>query len=178
MSAIHLRSKSQPLPSNLNLPPAGQVIHPKRGRAPSDPFLDTHALSRSAAFTPSSSSGKNSTLIGTCTPEEVLDGHVPASAGFDDSDEYLRIWTSPDLSNTEISELLKIFPAFISRRTLPRFPIPDSRQADIEEGEEAGEGMRIIFGTGSMWVSSKRRTDGWKGGWWSRFVLWLRRLFC
>jgi len=178
MSAIHLRSKPQPLPSSLNHPPAGGVMQSRRGRAPSDPFLDTPVLSRSAAFTPSLPSVKNSTLIETSTPEEVLDGHGPASPGFDDSDEYLRIWTSPDLSNSEILELVKVFPAFISRRTLPRFPISDSRQADIEEGEEAGEGMRITFGTGSMWVSPKRRTDGWKGGWWSRFVLWWRRLFC
>ena len=177
MSAIHSRSKSQPLPCNLNLPPAGETTQPKRGRAPSDPFLDAIPLSRSAAFTPSTS-GKNPSLIGTSTPEVVLDGHAPTSAGFDDSDEYLRTWMSPDLSNAEILELLKIFPAFISRRPLPRFPLPDSRQADIEEGEEAGEGMRITFGTGSMWVSSKRRSDGWKGGWWSRFVLWLTRLFC
>lgn len=50
---------------------------------------------------------------------------------------------------------------------------------DIEEGEEErGEGKEIRFGTGTMWVSSKRRSEGYKGDWWTRFVLWWRRLFC
>jgi len=103
---------------------------------------------------------------------------------FDDTDaEYSRIWTLPDLPNADFISLLKVFPVFITRRPLPRFPLSSDprRQIDIEEGEddrERGEGKEIRFGTGSMWVSSKQRSDGYQGGWWTRFVLWWRRLFC
>jgi hypothetical protein len=66
-----------------------------------------------------------------------------------------------------------LFPSFVSRRPLPRFPvIPHSRHVDIEEGEDEGlEGRQLHFGTGSMWASSKQRSDAWKGGWWTRFVI-------
>jgi len=102
----------------------------------------------------------------------------------------MRVWTSPDLADPEILQLLKLFPAFVSRRPLPRFPVPMAghathRHVDIEEGEGEGEeegmnldGRTIHFGTGSMWVSSKRRSDAWEGGWWTRFVMWWRGLFC
>jgi len=97
----------------------------------------------------------------------------------EDPEDYLRIWTSPDLPNPELLSLLTVFPAFITRRALPRFSVPpNARAADIEEGEERGEGKEIHFGTGSMWISSKPRSDGWQGDWWTRFVLWWRRLFC
>lgn len=93
---------------------------------------------------------------------------------------YLRVWTTPDLPNPEYLSLLTIFPSFITRGSLPRFPVTSHpRAADIEEGEEdRGEDKEIRFGTGSMWVSVKQRGDGYKGGWWTRFVLWWRRLFC
>jgi hypothetical protein len=110
--------------------------------------------------------------------------HTPfasrAELSFDDTDEqYMRIWTSPDLTNPELLELLKIFPSFVSRRPLPRFPIPTSRHVDIEEGDDEGiEGRQIQFGTGSMWVSSRLRSSGWAGGWWTRVILWWRRTFC
>jgi len=99
---------------------------------------------------------------------------------YDDADEqYLRVWTSPDLANPEILQLVKLFPAFVSRRPFPRFPVPNSRHVDIEEGDDDGpEGRQIQFGTGSMWVSSKQRTDAWEGSWWTRFVMWWRRTFC
>jgi hypothetical protein len=91
----------------------------------------------------------------------------------------MRTWTSPDLANPEILELLKLFPAFVSRRTLPRFPTPQpGRAADIEEGEDDNmEGKQIRFGTGSMWISVRQRSDGWEGNWWVRFVLWWKRVF-
>jgi hypothetical protein len=98
----------------------------------------------------------------------------------DDDEQFLRIWTSPDLSNPEILQLLELFPSFVSRRPLPRFPvIPQSRHVDIEEGDDEGlDGRQLHFGTGAMWVSSKQRSDAWEGGWWTRFVMWWRRLFC
>jgi hypothetical protein len=100
---------------------------------------------------------------------------------YDSEEESLRIWTSPDLSNPEFLSLLKVFPAFISRRAMPRFPVVrrSRRLPDVEEADEdAGDGMRIRVGTGSMWIGSKERGEGWEGGWWERFVLWFRRTFC
>jgi hypothetical protein len=99
---------------------------------------------------------------------------------YDDADEqYLRVWTSPDLANPEILQLVKLFPPFVSRRPFPRFSVPNSEHVDIEEGDDDGlEGRQIQFGTGSMSVSSKQRTDAWEGGWWTRFVMWWKRIFC
>ena len=99
---------------------------------------------------------------------------------YDDSEEqYLHVWTSPDLSNPEILRLIELFPVFVSRRPLPRFPVPQSRHVDIEEGEDEGlEGRQIHFGTGSMWVSSKVRTDSWEGSFWAMFISWWRKVFC
>jgi len=185
-STIHARSHSQPLPSEQR---SAITVYPKRTRAPSDPFLDTPVSLRSVVTT--SSSGDTSTALGVLGSDRREDlssptheEHMPfASRGelaFDDTDEvYLRIWTSPDLSNPELLDLLKIFPPFISRRALPRFPIPTPRHPDIEEGDDEGiEGKQIQFGTGSMWVSLRPRSSGWAGGWWTRIMLWWRRMFC
>jgi hypothetical protein len=106
-------------------------------------------------------------------------GHLGGDPTLDDDDqeEFMRTWSSPDLTNPEILELLKLFPSFVSRRPLPRFPTPPPRQPDIEEGEDDAEGKQIRFGTGSMWVSAKQRSDGWEGSWWTRFILWWKRVF-
>lgn len=185
---IHSRSQSQPLPSDQKPHRISSAVQPKRARAPSDPFLDTPVLSRSVASSSSQSSGNTAALLGGLTSDGVeeptspiFEDHIASPRGdtFDDGDEeYMRIWTSPDLSNPELLELLKLFPSFVSRRPLPRFLRPNPRHPDIEEGEEEEEGKRVHFGTGSMWVSSKPRSDGWNGGWWTRFILWWRRTFC
>jgi hypothetical protein len=191
---IHSRSQSQPLSSDQASLTIATTTQPKRARAPSDPFLDTPVLSRSSASSSSQSSGNTTALLTTLTsdggdepPSPVSqDGENPTTPLrgdflFDDSEEeYLRIWTSPDLCNPEYLNLLKIFPSFITRRPLPRFPAASSsRQPDIEEGDEEGvEGKQIRFGTGSMWVGSKQRSDGWEGGWWTRFILWWKKTFC
>jgi len=197
-SSLHSRARSQPLPSSneaksLDPSPIAMVTHGKRTRASSDPFLDMPALSHSV---PSASSHSSGTTIPppSSVVENAGDGarhdqdaeeeeHLPplrsefAMEGADDG--HLRIWTTPDLSNPEYMSLLTVFPSFITRRALPRFAIPTHpRATDIEEGEERGEGAEIRFGTGTMWVSSKQRSDGYRGGWWTRFVLWWRRLFC
>lgn len=120
--------------------------------------------------------------MGLVGDEDELLATPRANASFDEADgEYMRTWTSPDLPNPEFISLLKVFPILITRRPLPRFPVTsDSRRPpDIEEGEDDQvEGKEIRFGTGCMWVSSKQRSDGFEGGWWTRFVLWWRRLFC
>lgn len=178
LAAIHGRSHSQPL-SHRALPVSN--AQPKRARAPSDPFLDA---------SPSVSRPVPSPSVNTPTEVEVpsspfssygddIIGHLGGDPCLDDDDqeEYMRTWSSPDLTNPEILELLKLFPSFVSRRPLPRFPTPPPRQPDIEEGEDDAEGKQIRFGTGSMWVSSKQRSDGWEGSWWSRFILWWKRVF-
>ncbi|KII92823.1 hypothetical protein PLICRDRAFT_486546 [Plicaturopsis crispa FD-325 SS-3] len=203
VSPFHTRAQSQPLPSpdmpSPKAAPIATTTHAKRARAPSDPFLDTPALSRSLASASSHSSG-NTTAGGLSTlgestrddppspstPPEDKDGllALPSRServfSEDCEGKYMRTWTSPDLlSNAEYLSLLKVFPSFITRRPLPRFPPPSRRLQDAEEGvDERSEGKEIRFGTGTMWVSSKPRTGEWNGGWWSRFILWWRRIFC
>ena len=156
----------------------------KRPRAPSDPFSDNSTLNptdyarSSGRISPAPDAADGGGDAATNDGELLL---TPYGQQFEESDkDYLRIWTAPDLPNPEFVSLLKVFPTFITRRPLPRFPPSDPhRHPDIEEGDnERGEGKEIQFGTGSMWVSSRQRSDGFEGGWWTRFVLWLRRLFC
>lgn len=93
----------------------------------------------------------------------------------------MRTWTSPDLSDPEYTALLSVFPPFITRKALPRFPVPPTskRLVDLEEaGEVEGETNHIRVGTGTMWIAPKSRSPGWRGGWWTRFKLWLRSVFC
>lgn len=188
LSSIHSRSQSQPLSSGFKQPPPPPSNHSKRARAPSDPFLDTVTPSRSVATT-SSHLSSATTAVGIAeelsSPTTAFGDDVTAplqleTIGDDDVEgEYMRVWTSPDLTDPEILQLLALFPTFVSRRALPRFPVSNSpRPVDIEEGEDADERQRVRFGTGSMWVSSKQRGDGWEGGWWTRFMLWWKRLFC
>lgn len=170
-------------------------VHANRPRAPSDPFLDSQsptASSRTPKKTgqvpvsaPDASENigePSSPVIRAVGDEDEPSTTPPVNATFDDTDgEHMRTWTSPDLSNPEFVSLLKIFPVFITRRPLPRFPVISGsrRSPDIEEGEDDPvEGKEIHFGTGSMWVSPKERSDGFEGGWWTRFLLWWRRLFC
>jgi len=197
--------------SNLNSTTPTHHHQPNRVRAPSDPFLDApnpRLLGSSSTSSHSHSHSPELLLasVGTDGDDQpaaptpfgespFLHGHTSSHddttpISFDDTDEeqYMRVWTSPDLADPEILQLLKLFPAFVSRRPLPRFPVPMAghaahRHVDIEEGEGEEEGMNldgrtIHFGTGSMWVSSKRRSDSWEGGWWTRFVMWWRGLFC
>lgn len=174
------------------------VTHSQRARASSDPFLDMPALSHSVpsvsshssnvTIPPPPSAAGNAECGASSIPPHGQDaeeeqGLAPlrSEVPVEEADDvHLRIWTTPDLSNPEYLSLLTVFPSFITRRSPPRFRVSSHpRVADIEEGEEVrGEGKEICFGTGSMWVSAKQRSDGYKGGWWTRLVLWWRRLFC
>jgi len=193
-SPAHNRATSQPLLSS-NLKPARimTTVHTNRPRAPSDPFIDNpipatssrlsglrNQTSENTLAVPKNIEEPPSLILGPLGDEE--ESATPrADATFDDAGEHLRTWTSPDLPNPEFISLLKVFPAFITRRPLPRFPVitDPRRPSDIEEGEDdPAEGKEIRFGTGSMWVSSRDRSDGFEGGWWIRFILWWRMLFC
>jgi hypothetical protein len=203
-STSHSRAKSQPLPSSNEGPslkhsPITMTTHGKRMRAPSDPFSDMPALSHSIPSASSHSSGVTMPLPPSIA-ENVDDGVSPVTPPDQDAEEgellpplrsefamegsddnaHLRIWTAPDLVDPEYMSLLTVFPSFITRRPLPRFRLSlHPRAADIEEAEdERGEGKEIRCGTGTIWISSKQRSDGYKGGWWTRFVLWWRRLLC
>ncbi|KAG6842126.1 hypothetical protein C0991_001619 [Blastosporella zonata] len=180
--ALHPQSQSQPLPSDRKPLQISSTVQPKRARAPSDPFLDTPALSRSVASASShSSAGTTVALLSGPASDENEEPTYLEPGGTSQGDnsaegdeDSMRIWTSPDIPNPELLELLKLFPTFVSRRPLPRFARPNPRHPDIEEGEDEDiEGKRIHFGTGSMWVSSKSRSDGWNGGWWTRFRIYL-----
>jgi hypothetical protein len=177
LGPIHSRSQSQPLSSQK--PASVAVPLAKRARAPSDPFLDTpstHSDVRSPSMDLQGAViDDRPNLIGSLSGAKCWDG---VSLGDEEEEDFLRMWTSPDLPNAEILELLKLFPPFITRTTLPRFPMPTpARITDLEEGEDGLEGRQIRFGTGVFWVSSKERSN-WQGGWWSRFVQWLKSAFC
>jgi len=188
LPAIHSRAQSQPLPSHQKSSEVFSTLQPKRARAPSDPFLDAP---QSRSLGTSHSPNTESLLASSGTDAEEPPSPVATygdspnlhlheeDINDDADDQYLRVWTSPDLTNPEILKLLELFPSFVSRRPLPRFPVSASRHVDIEEGEDEGpEGRQIHFGTGSMWVSSKQRSDAWEGGWWTRFIMWWRKIFC
>ena len=196
----HTRSQSQPLRSK---PPAPTHLNPstqdaplaKRPRAPSDPFLDTPPLSRSYSSSPRSiavplSSSVSDTIEDPPSPitppqeiDDIFNPQAAAAYGSPEIDEELmRIWVSPDLPNLEILQLLKVFPAFVTRRATPRFPSDSSHShplPDLEAGQDSSPGAgEIQIGTGKMWISTRLRTEGWEGNWWTKFKNWWRRLFC
>jgi hypothetical protein len=198
--SVHSRSQSQPLqskpftPTRRN-PSTQEASLAKRPRAPSDPFLDTPTLSHSYSSSPRSSAVPLSTSLSDTIdeppspitpPQEIDDIFNPRPAtsygSLEIDEEVMRIWVSPDLSNPEILQLLKVFPTFITRRATPRFPSnssPSHTQPDIEAGQEsAPEAGEIQIGTGKMWISTRVRADGWDGNWWTKFKNWWHRLFC
>ena len=190
----HSRVQSQPLPSKLLLshpgssPPIATKTLAKRSRAPSDPFLDTPPLSRSLATTSSVSQvgdppgTPDNVSVNNIPTDDVLRNLSPSRRDmFPDIEAQSRIWTAPDLTNPEYSSLLGLFPSFISAKTLQRFPaLPRSgSKPDIEEGEEQiEEPFEIRFGTGMIRLGGPHRTGPWRGGWWTRFTLWCKTLFC
>lgn len=156
----------------------------KQVRAPHDPFSDTppplplrSVGATSLAITAVKLSEEP--LTPTTATGYDISKVLPNNGGEQDmEEEYMRIWTSPDLSNPDVLQLLGLFPPFVSRRILPRFHGPAARPADIEGGEDASPRTRVRYGTGSMWISSKQRSDGWDGSWWTNFVHWWKRVFC
>jgi hypothetical protein len=95
-----------------------------------------------------------------------------------DTEEYVRVYVAPDLPDAELLSLLKLFPAFVSQRPLPRFPVRTGRDVEEDAADDV-EGREVRFGTGRMWTGSRHRNPGFVGvGLWARFVAWLRSLFC
>lgn len=163
-----------------------------RPRSPSDPFLDTPTLSRSVATSSSRSPIINKALLHS-TPEEQdkFDELTPSTSStphrdaFDNVDDQpqIRIWTAADLGNPELQSLIVLFPDFITRQNLPRFPLIQTRSRQrvnaMEEGLDiAGDRKEVSCGTGRMWIGDKLRRSGWRGSWWQRFTQWWSRLFC
>ncbi|GAW04245.1 hypothetical protein LENED_006025 [Lentinula edodes] len=139
----HSRSQSSPFfPGRKDY----DNIVPKRARAPSDPFLDTHMLSRSVGC---SSSNMTSLLVSNNSEEPLVAGSalnedvtpIIETLGDDSEEEYMRTWTSSDLTNPEYLNLVKVFPSHITRRTLPYFSIPSPKKpSDLEAGlDDAAE---------------------------------------
>lgn len=174
----HIRSQSQPLSS------APTAVRPKRLRAPSDPFLDTPALSRSVATASSQSSG----LIEPTSPlgstfEDLTPRVQPRrlsrpDLSIDDlEDVSLRTWIAPDLSDVELFCLLKLFPPFVAKQIVPRFP--PAKLADVEQGlaGDSVEERQVKCGTGVIWMGPRQRSEGWRISWWTRLALWFKRTF-
>lgn len=212
MYAEHSRSQSQPLPSmtSSQVKIIATTIQAKRTRAPSDPFIDSqmpglsHSLASSVSTlpqstprqqppTPISPSAESSTegpteMAGLVTPSFLTPKHLgDADSESDEGDEYIRVWTAPDLSNAEYLSLIKLFPAFVSARPLGRFPVSArvrarrGRPADEEEADDADietENRDVKHGTGRMWAGSRLRRSVAVGGWWTRLMDWMRRMFC
>lgn len=177
-----------------------------RPRSPSDPFLDTPALSRSVATSSSRSpaaspgntllrstkdeqEGDQDGLLGASKPSShVSKGYMHKKVSLDadedsiEGEPCMRMWTMGDLDNPELQALISLFPDFISRHALPRFPIATKtrrRVPDVEEGLDITEQHKeVSCGTGRMWVGDEPRREGWRGSWWHRFTGWWRRLFC
>ncbi|THH12899.1 hypothetical protein EW146_g7270 [Bondarzewia mesenterica] len=200
-SPMHSQAQSQPFHSKPPVPArrtdSGSPIFAKRPRAPSDPFLDALPVSHSYASSSTKSSPGNLALPlstslsdidspGPATPAEAEDVFsqpraLPGNGYAETEEACMRTWTSPDLPNPEILTLLKVFPTFVSRQTLTRFPKSQGsrRLPDIEEGEEEEDGSKneISVGTGKMWVGAQRRSKGWDGGWPPADFLSFRDLF-
>ncbi|KAJ3830134.1 hypothetical protein EV361DRAFT_642097 [Lentinula raphanica] len=177
----HSRSQSSPfLPERKD----SDTLLPKRARAPSDPFLDTPMLSRSVG---SSSSNMTTLLVSDSSEEPLVPGSILNEdvtpifepPGEDSEEGYMRTWTSPDLTNPEYLNLVKVFPSHITRRPVPYFPISSAKKpSDLEAAlDDAAEVGHVRCGTGTLRVSPKQRSDGWEGSWWTRFIMWWRRLF-
>ncbi|EJD02873.1 uncharacterized protein FOMMEDRAFT_122953 [Fomitiporia mediterranea MF3/22] len=206
----HSRSQSEPLSAQLLVPSISQkpgkpaqLPHSGRSRAPSDPFLDSNTTSstspRSAGSFLEGKGGAGDMTSGVPSPptSAEIDALLLRTAGgerryapsltsetFDDHAQ-LRTWTVPDLSNPEFMSLLSFFPSFLTRRTLPRFPVVRAssrcgrRVLDLEEtgADVLDEQDEVRVGTGVLRVGSRERTGSWRGNWWERFKMWLRRLF-
>ncbi|KAF8514221.1 hypothetical protein BU17DRAFT_52722 [Hysterangium stoloniferum] len=176
-----------------------------RPRSPSDPFLDTPALSRSVATSssrsPAASPGKtllrstndeqeghHDDLPGASKPSHVSRGYTRKRESLDadqdsiEGEPRMRIWRMGELDNPELQALISLFPDFITRHPLPRFAIAAKirrRVPDVEEGLDIAEQRKeVSCGTGRMWVGDEQRREGWRGSWWHRFIGWWRRLFC
>jgi len=189
----HTRAQSQPLLSNSNppkSPPISTTTFAKRPRAPSDPFLDapTPPLSRSLASSSSSNNqladlGDDASFSTPAVDDDVFPPETSRPDPCFENDSQLRTWTSPDISNPEYLVLLKLFPAFVSSRPLPRFPVsplskrlhdPEVAEDDVNENGR----LSVRFGTGTITLGPTERADGWEGGWWTRLKMWWRTLFC
>lgn len=189
----HTRSQSQPLaPAKKRRP----VVPANRARAPSDPFLDTHAPPLSQSLESShSGSSQSDTLLPALIPDAddppspvstCGDEYIPSSQLFNndndevgEDEESFRIWTSPDLSNSDYLSLIALFPSFVTRHTLPYFPsAPLSRDVEEAFDDFSREDRSIRCGTGTMWLGPQQRSPGWEGGWWSRFLFWWKKTFC
>jgi len=105
-----------------------------------------------------------------------------ATTRMDGTEPEPRLWMTPDLSNPEITALLRLFPPSITRGAVPRFTggKPPDGEADLEAGVgmEGDERECVRFGTGRMWLSGMERGGGWQGSAWDRFVEWWRKVFC
>jgi hypothetical protein len=181
----HQRTRSQPVPAFVSQSGSKAIATTtaaSRARAPSDPFVDDHTpvLSRSLASSqprsPTTPTGENIPEIAGLLP--TLNATADDASELD-GEEYTRAWTVPDLPDAEFNALLRLFPTFIGQRQLPRFPVHSGVKDDVEAGGVDDLDSRSVrFGTGRIWAGSRKRSAGYRGGVWARFVAWWRQMFC
>jgi len=126
-------------------------------------------------------------------PEEglgvILDGEIYGIVDDEGPEDTLRVWTAPDLTSHEYMALLAVFPSFVTSRKLPRLVAPPGNPArprlqtdddvDLEAGELVQvEPLSVRHGTGTIRLSERLRSPGWKSSWWRRFVSWWQHMFC
>ncbi|THH09124.1 hypothetical protein EW145_g2236 [Phellinidium pouzarii] len=206
LSQQHSRSRSEPLSSLLLAPTSSQNrttmrVHAGRSRAPSDPFVDSNTIPSTSPRSTSSpfweSRGNSKETVTPLPPTGAqIDALLMRTAGGErryapslasenfDGSAYLRAWAAPDLSNPEFISLLASFPTFLTRRTIPRLPVPAKNgkhmklDPDLEEGafDIADVRHELRVGTGVLWLGTRERMGAWRGNWWERFRAWWRRL--
>lgn len=195
-----------------------------RTRTTSDPFIDPSRSHGSAlGFNPSPSDLTNhsdpmeasaSTPLSASTSSYTARGRPHArqqnldfknSISTSGQPQY-RVWTFPYIiTNPEIQQLIKLFPTFITKRAMSRFPVGpsassstanlskskskanDTTPRELEEGVGFGstrEGElapgEIKVGTGKMRLNmggDAKRVDGWRGSFWERVCEWFRNIF-
>ncbi|KAL7415415.1 hypothetical protein BDY24DRAFT_349333 [Mrakia frigida] len=138
--------------------------------------------------------------------DELSSPRSSSSTSSDEEDPLLprwRTWIAPsNLSNPELTRLCRLFPSHITKSSSSsstRFPYTGPSSTSVispkkleeglsgigvgvvargEEGKTVGKGVLEGLGwTGRMWKGERKREEGWKGVWWSRFWGWLGRMF-
>jgi len=171
-----------------------------RDRTASDPFIDPSRSQGSTLVALGSSPPDNDTLAEseqaqwTPTRGRPRMRHYTADLQSTFSEPHFRVWTFPNfISNPELQQLSALFPSFITKRSISRFPVGTSLTSssktsptprDLEEGIMGFTGLEpsigpgeIRVGTGKLRLSEQRRREGWRGSFWERMRQWFRNIF-
>lgn len=165
-------------------PNKGKERASNRERAISDPFLDPQApdgeagadtptLRRSPSITVSSPGEEpaNGRRIALGSPRQPVSNFLDAAPASE-----IRTFRAPSyITNTEIRELVRLFPSFISTKAkMVRF----GRNAGAgKRADDDGDAFVLRPGHGVVSISVFERDEGWRGGLFERIKLFILRLF-